>query len=146
MLRKDGTPCKIVEKKAGFRANGLAVITSLNMKHRSTPAGLIFWLVVTNLSVVTRAEPHTFIAINRDLEIIKPRRGRQALRRQFEQAGKLLGNWKIVIAGIEIDGPRLVRISQSSPKEPFVRLVREDLRIPVDVADFVYFIDDVLAA
>ncbi len=83
----------------------------------------------------------TAIKTNRKLEVIKPRKG---LRSLYRQAGKLLGDWTIVVSGMKIDGARLVELSQKSPQEPFARVIREDFRFPVDVHDFVYFLDDVL--
>jgi hypothetical protein len=97
--------------------------------------------LVRILLVLLLSAPPAAIQTNRELEVIKPCRG---LRCLYRQAGKLLGDWTIVVSGMEIDGPRLVELSKKSPKEPFVRVVREDFRFPVDVDDFVYFLDDVL--
>jgi hypothetical protein len=98
-------------------------------------------LVLCLIAQTVAAGEATTIKTNRKLEVIKPSK---ELRGLYRQAGKLLGDWTIVVSGMEIDGPRLVAISNKSPGEPFVRVVREDLRIPVDVDDFVYFLDDVL--
>jgi hypothetical protein len=98
-------------------------------------------LVLLLLTQPAVAGQPTTIQTNRKLEVIKPRKG---LRSLYRQAGKLLGDWTIVVSGMEIDGPRLVELSKKSPQEPFVRVVREDFRFPVDVDDFVYFLDDVL--
>jgi len=98
-------------------------------------------LILLLLTRTAAAGQPTSIKTNRKLEVIKPCRGLRAL---YRQAGKLLGDWTIVVSGMEIDGPRLVELSKKSPKEPFVRVVREDFRFPVDVDDFVYFLDDVL--
>ena len=98
-------------------------------------------LVLLLLAQPAAAGEPTTIWTNRKLEVIKPRKG---LRSLYRQAGKLLGDWTIVVSGMQIDGSRLVELSKKSPKEPFVRVVREDFRFPVDVNDFVYFLDDVL--
>jgi len=93
------------------------------------------------LLVLLLAAPPAAIETNRRLEVIKPGK---SLRGLYRQAGELLGDWTIVVSGMEIDGPRLVELSSKSPGEPFVRVVREDFRFPVDVHDFIYFLDDVL--
>ena len=98
-------------------------------------------LVLLLLAQPAAAGEPTTIWTNRKLEVIKPSKG---LRSLYRQAGKLLGDWTIVVSGMQIDGSRLVELSKKSPKEPFVRVVREDFRFPVDVNDFVYFLDDVL--
>ena len=98
-------------------------------------------LVLLLLAQPASAGQPTTIKTDRKLEVIKPSR---SLRGLYRQAGKLLGDWTIVVSGMEIDGPRLVELSKKSPKEPFARVVREDFRFPVDVHDFVYFLDDVL--
>ncbi|HUU01388.1 MAG TPA: hypothetical protein VM425_08125 [Myxococcota bacterium] len=103
-------------------------------------------LVGVLLTLAVQAAEHPSIPTNRRLEVVKPKKGSWGVRQQIEQAGKLLGEWTIVVAGSEIDGPRLVALARRNPEEPFVRLVREELRIPVDLADFVYFLDDILAA
>ncbi len=100
-------------------------------------------LLLLGWTAQAAAGERRFIKTNRELEVIKPCRG---LRSLYRQAGRLLGDWTIVVAGMEIDGPRLAEIAEKAPDEPFVRVVREDLRIPVDVDDFVYFLDDVLLA
>lgn len=100
-------------------------------------------LILLLLCETAAAGQPTTIKTNRRLEVLKPRQG---LRQFYEQAGGLLGDWTIVVSGMEIDGPRLVELSKKSPDEPFVRVVREDFRFPVDVQDFVYFLDDVLLA
>jgi hypothetical protein len=100
-------------------------------------------LLLCGIAQTTAAGERTTIQTNRKLEVIRPRKD---LRQLYGQAGKLLGDWTIVVSGMEIDGPRLVALSEKSPGEPFVRVVREDFRFPVDVHDFVYFLDDVLLA
>jgi len=100
---------------------------------------ILLFLLLLNQSAA--AGQPTVIKTNHKLEVIKPRK---SLRGLYLQAGKLLGDWTIVVSGMKIDGPRLVELSKKCPGEPFVRVVREDFRFPVDVDDFVYFLDDVL--
>src|SRR5690349_20302453 len=64
----------------------------------------------------------------------------------LKQAGELLGEWRVHVAGIDVTGPLLVRLATDAPHEPFLRHVRESLRRPMDVVDLAYFLDDVLAA
>jgi len=119
------------------------VLSCLYMVHKTHCRGWFFSLLAVLLPLAVQAAEHPSVPINRSLEVIKPQKGSRGIRLQ---AGKLLAGWTIVIAGIEIDGPRLVALARRNPKEPFVRLVREELRIPVDLIDFVYFTDDILAA
>jgi len=65
----------------------------------------------------------------------------------LEFAGQALGSWRIDLAGVEVDGPRLVRLAASAraaKATPPEVVVREDFGRPVDLADFLLFLDDLL--
>jgi hypothetical protein len=60
------------------------------------------------------------------------------------QAGEALGDWRISLAGVGIDGPLLVKIARAMPDDELVGGLRDALGRPVDVGDLLLFIDDVL--
>jgi hypothetical protein len=66
--------------------------------------------------------------------------------RALSVAARELGDWSIELAGVEVDGALLERAATAAPDEPLVRHVRELLGRPVDVGDFVLWLDDVLVA
>ena len=59
-------------------------------------------------------------------------------------AGEALGEWEIHLAGVTVSGPRLVALAAQTGPEPMEVKVREDLGRPVDLEDFIFFLDDVL--
>lgn len=67
-------------------------------------------------------------------------------RSRLLQAGQALGDWRIELAGIALDGPRLVVLARASTDERLVAAVRDELGRPIDVEDLLWFLDDVLAA
>lgn len=62
----------------------------------------------------------------------------------MRQAATVLGDWRIDFVGLSIDGAVLAAIADHDPEAPFTRVVREQLRRPIDVDDFLLFLDDVL--
>ncbi len=86
------------------------------------------------------------IPANRTFEVLKagaiPGEGRAA----FLQASSALGNVKIDLSGAILDGARLKALAEQDRMSPFVRVVREALELPVDLQDFLYFLDDVIVA
>ncbi|MEZ4271753.1 MAG: hypothetical protein R3C68_10075 [Myxococcota bacterium] len=61
-------------------------------------------------------------------------------------AANELGDWPIHFAGVRVDAKRLQEIADAAPTEPILRVLRENMRRPVDLEDFLLFLDDVLAA
>ena len=59
-------------------------------------------------------------------------------------AGLRLGNWSIQLAGVQFDGPRLEALAQAPGPDPLEVRVREAFGRPVDLQDFVFFLDDLL--
>ncbi|MEQ1569166.1 MAG: hypothetical protein ABMA64_26255 [Myxococcota bacterium] len=68
------------------------------------------------------------------------------LRPSFVKAGELLDRWTVEVAGVSLDGAKLQAIAKTAPNEPFQRVVREAMRLPIDPLDLLYFLDDVLVA
>lgn len=89
------------------------------------------------------APPPPPIQADREWEVLK---AEPDLRKAFRAAGEKLGSWKISLGGGDIDGQVLIDLSEKAPDEPFTRVVREELRKPLDLEDFLYFLDDVLVA
>ena len=59
-------------------------------------------------------------------------------------AGRGLGDWRIDLAGVPVDGRRLVGLAAQSGPDPLEVVVREDFGRPVDLEDFLFFLDDLL--
>jgi len=66
-------------------------------------------------------------------------------RELLRQGASELGDWSIELAGIRIDASALRAIADSEDPE-LVRATREQLGRPIDLPDFLYFLDDVLRA
>ncbi len=88
-------------------------------------------------------DPIPPIPVDRDWQALAPSEDRRAMVRQ---AGQTLGDWEIDVAGVKVDGPFLVALADEAPDEPFLRVVRERFRRPVDLEDLLYLLDDVLVA
>jgi hypothetical protein len=83
------------------------------------------------------------IATNRRYDVLtEGLSARDALR----EAGERLDNWVIQVAGHDVDGVFLRELADTAPDEPIERVVRESMRRPVDLPDFLLFLDDVLQA
>ncbi len=82
------------------------------------------------------------LPIDRQWEVLSPAEHRVMLR----EAGEKLGSWSVEVAGVPLDGPALVTIADTAPDEPFLRVIREQTRRPIDAEDLLYFLDDVLVA
>ena len=83
------------------------------------------------------------IAADRELTVLTEADDPRAM---LGQASALLADWTIDLAGVAINGEVLARIANTPADEPILRAAREELRRAVDLEDFVYFLDDVLAA
>lgn len=82
------------------------------------------------------------IAVNRTLEVLPE--GDQ--RAQLRAAGEALGDWEVKLAGVLVDGPVLTSLADQEPEMPIEVVLREGMKRPTDVADFLLLMDDVLAA
>ncbi|MDA3899291.1 MAG: hypothetical protein PF637_02095 [Spirochaetes bacterium] len=90
------------------------------------------------------AEVHAdSISINRSFDILqKPQKN--DYRPVLAEAASKLKSWKIFFSGTFIDGKRLQQIVKASEAQPLTRVLRENLRQPVDTYDFLLFLDDLL--
>src|SRR5688500_11833004 len=82
------------------------------------------------------------IAAPKELKGSTPAKPLLDLRASYREAGEKLGDWTIRFAGTTVDGPALIRLADTAPEDPFVRVVREGLARPVDPLDLLYFLDD----
>lgn len=111
------------------------------------PAALGLVLAVAALGLATgrahaQAAKPSPLAINRRWEALRAPAGPD-LRATLREASEALGTWRLEIAGVPVDGPRLARIAASVDPE-LERAAREDLRLPIDLTDLLLFLDDVL--
>lgn len=83
------------------------------------------------------------LPIDRDWEVLRPDDDPRAVLRQ---AGELLGDWTIELAGNAVDGAWLLELADTPDDEPILRAAREKTRQPLDLDDFLLFLDDVLVA
>ena len=67
-------------------------------------------------------------------------------RQMMLQAGRELSKVTIVLSGVTFKGGHLIRLAKKAPREPFLRVVREDFKRPIDLYDFLLFLDDVIYA
>lgn len=87
------------------------------------------------------AAPVLYLLSNDRLEVL-PREPRAA----FAKAAGLLEDRALRLAEAVVDAEVLRRLAEPPEGEPLVRWVRETVGRPVDVADFVLLIDDLVAA
>lgn len=112
-------------------------------------ATFIYALAVASVLLVCNVawaeEARATIAIDRRWDVLRKPSRNSGYRSLLLQAGERLGDWTIELAGKEITGADLVTLSQLPQHEPIVRAVREQTRRPVDLDDFLFFLDDLLA-
>ncbi|MEL6184573.1 MAG: hypothetical protein AAFU79_08120 [Myxococcota bacterium] len=63
----------------------------------------------------------------------------------FTKAAKLIGETELTLAEAKIGAKELRRLARPPASEPLLRWVREQIGRPVDLEDFIYFLDDLLA-
>jgi hypothetical protein len=103
-------------------------------------------MLATTAGATGSGEAPRTLPTNRRWEVLDPPRGPSQQRAVLEQAARMLGDWEIRLAGVGVDGASLLAICQAPQDEPILRAVRESLRRPVDLDDFLLFLDDVLLA
>lgn len=86
------------------------------------------------------------IAINGAWDVLPAGDSDAARRRALAKAGKLLQGRTLHLTGIELSGSDLAELAQTAPNEPFVRMLRETLKRPIDPRDLLLFLDDVARA
>lgn len=82
------------------------------------------------------------IAIDRVLAVLPRGDAKSALA----TAAIEMGDWSIDLAGVPLDGGKLLVLSAPPGDEPLLRHVRETLGRPVDLDDLILFLDDVAVA
>ena len=83
---------------------------------------------------------------DRNFDVIPPPPWREGLAEPLAFAGRALADGSIQFAGVAIDGPRLIALSEAKGSAPVEVRVRENFGRPVDLEDFIFFLDDVLRA
>ena len=86
--------------------------------------------------------PVSPMPIDRVLQTLPADDPTQALR----VASEKIGTGSIEFAGVPIDSALLREISAPADHEPLTRHIRETLGRPIDTEDFIYWLDDVIAA
>lgn len=81
---------------------------------------------------------------NRRWQLLPPSATDAERRVALAEAARSLGDWRIHVAGADLDGPRLARWARAP--DPLLRSIREDWGRAVDLDDLLRFLDDVLAA
>lgn len=84
------------------------------------------------------------LATDRDWDFLVPPVSEAAQAWAFAQAGRALGNRVVRLAGVTVDRAELMMLARVPAGEPMTRAVRERLGRPVDVEDFLLFLDDLI--
>ena len=88
--------------------------------------------------------PLNAIVTDRVWDVLPPPGPALAERDRLRIAAERLGDRRILLAGVEIDGNRLRAVAVSSPDAALTPSVREAFGRPIDVPDLMAFLDDVL--
>ena len=81
---------------------------------------------------------------DRRFDVIPPPVDSKNLAPSLGFAGRRLGDWSIQLAGVQFDGPRLEALAEAPGPDPLEVRVREAFGRPVDLRDFIFFLDDLL--
>lgn len=92
--------------------------------------------------LMTLAVASDTIAANRTLEVLSD----SPPRTQLEEASTELGTATMDLAGRTVDAALLQTLADTPEDEPLIRAIREALGRPVDLDDFILFVDDVIRA
>ena len=102
--------------------------------------------VFCSLSALAAEPDAPPLAIDDSYGLLERGEGDEGAREALWLAGEIMGDWEIELAGVPIDGPLLLRLCQTPAEEPLLRALREATGRPVDLEDFLLFLDDVLLA
>ncbi len=111
--------------------------------------GLLCWNLMASALVAGAAEAKSqaiVLATNRNWDMLRPGDKARGQRAMLAEAGRRLGPARFHFAGLDLSGEDLVALAEKDPAEPFLRVVRESLRLPLDLGDFLLFLDDLLLA
>jgi len=106
---------------------------------------IVFTLLVSLTAGPAVMAEREVIPINREWEQL-PSPTDVGFTETLAVAAERLGKWKISVGGVQFDGASLGRIVRRARTEPYLRALRESLRMPIDANDFLLFLDDVLVA
>ncbi|MDZ7829652.1 MAG: hypothetical protein U5K33_09265 [Halofilum sp. (in: g-proteobacteria)] len=81
---------------------------------------------------------------DREWDALPPATSEAGQANAFGHAGRALGNRVIRLAGVTVDRGELMMLSRVPAGEPMTRAVRERFGRPVDVTDFLLFLDDLI--
>jgi hypothetical protein len=95
---------------------------------------------------VSEEDTPTTISMNRRFDVLPAPTGPVGQRNALRVAGQMMGDWTIELGGVAIDGRRLQTLADTPVPEPLERAIREELKRPVDMPDFFYFLDDLCDA
>ena len=109
--------------------------------------GLLLGALGSGLPRPVRAAPEVQeIGVNRVFDVL-PDPAQSGTLNCLRTAAKELGTWRLFLGGLRISGASLGRVAdRMAAGEPYLRAVREQLRLPIDGHDFLLFLDDVLLA
>ncbi len=99
-----------------------------------------------SLSVLAAEPDAPPLPIDDSFGLLERGEGDEGAREALWLAGQILGDWEIELAGVPIDGPFLLSIAEAPAEEPLLRALRETTGRPIDLEDFLLFLDDVLLA
>lgn len=92
------------------------------------------------------APAHLELQTNQQWELFSAPANDADRRRILLRAAQMLGDRPVNLAGVKISPKLLQEIAQEHAGEPLLRTARELLRRPVDLTDFLLFLDDLLLA
>lgn len=90
------------------------------------------------------AGPPRLLKTDRAWEVFKAPKDDGDRREILERAATMLEGWSVELGGVPVTPARLRRIASAPASEPLVRAAREELRRPVDLDDFLLFLDDLV--
>ncbi len=107
----------------------------------------IWTLTATLFVLATEAEaPKPPIEPNRKWEVLSRPRTDTQRREALRIAAERLGDDTLLkLAGFDVTPELLRTLAQTPAEEPLLRAIREKTRRPIDLDDFLLFLDDVLA-
>lgn len=109
--------------------------------NKRLPLSLLAALLVPGIAGAAPAP----IATDRQWDVLPDPAGGNE-HRTLAAAGRALGDRAIKLAGVTVDRGELTMLARTPPGEPMLRAVRERLGRPIDLTDFLLFLDDLVAA
>jgi len=114
------------------------------MTHERTIGAGVAALLALTLGGPAHAADPPALETNRAWEALPPAATEAEQANAFGHAGRALGSRVVKLAGVTVDRGELMMLSRVPLGEPMTRAVRERLGRPVDVTDFLLFLDDLI--